>query len=134
MEQKQNRMKSILMGTTFVVIILAMVFIYISVKPEAEKGAKKITIQVVIPDEETKEFVISTDALYLRKALDEEGLIEGDDSESGYFITAVNGRKADPSKEEWWCITKEGEDVFTGVDLTPITDGDQYELTLMAGY
>jgi len=46
----------------------------------------------------------------------------------------VKGRKADESKQEWWCITKGGESVSTGVDLINISDKDKYELTLMEGY
>ena len=42
----------------------------------------------------------------------------------------VDGVEADDSKSQWWCITKDGEQVNTGVDATPIEDGDHYELTL----
>ncbi len=31
----------------------------------------------------------------------------------------VNGVTADEAKEEWWCFTKDGEDVMTGVDSPP---------------
>lgn len=134
MEQKQNPMKLIFMGAVLLVVILVMVFIYIKVKPEAKKGDKEITIQIVIPEEETKEFVISTNALYLRQALDEEELIEGSDSGFGFFMTSVNGRSADASKEEWWCISKDGVIASVGVSDIAITDGDKYEITLTAGY
>ena len=45
-------------------------------------------------------------------------------------ITEVNGRKADNSKQEWWCITKDGEFSDYGVDMLIIQDKDKYELTL----
>ena len=41
---------------------------------------------------------------------------------------------ADESLQQWWCITREGEMLSTGADQTPITDGEQYELTLTEGY
>ena len=31
-------------------------------------------------------------------------------------------------------VTKGGADVFTGVESTPIADGDKFELTLKTGY
>ncbi|MEG2456137.1 MAG: stalk domain-containing protein [Oscillospiraceae bacterium] len=48
----------------------------------------------------------------------------------GRFITTVNGYRVNDDKHEWWCITKGGADVMTGVDLTPIANGDSFELTL----
>ena len=49
-------------------------------------------------------------------------------------MTAVNGIAADDSKQEWWCFTKGGEEMMTGVDTTPIADGDAFEITLTEGY
>ena len=43
-------------------------------------------------------------------------------------------RTTDEAKEEWWCFTKDGEDVMTGVDSTPVADGDHFEITLKTGY
>ena len=50
--------------------------------------------------------------------MENEGLIEGEEGQYGLFITAVDGVKADDSKNQWWCITKNGEQVNTGVDTT----------------
>jgi hypothetical protein len=111
-----------------------MLLTYLHFKPKAVQGSKEITVEVVIPDEETKEFTMNTDAEYLSQALEERNLIKGDSSEFGLFITEVNGHAADSTKQEWWCITKNGEDVLTGADQTPIADGEQYELTLKTGY
>ena len=46
----------------------------------------------------------------------------------------MDGETADESKQEWWKLTKEGEMVNTGADVTPIADGEHYELTLTVGY
>ena len=43
---------------------------------------------------------------------------------------AVDGETAQDSLNQWWCVTKGGERVNTGADLTPIADGDRFELTL----
>ena len=66
--------------------------------------------------------------------MEQEKIIEGEDGQYGLFIHTVDGIKADEGKQEWWCLTKGGNNVDTGVDLTPIQDGDSFELTLKVGY
>ena len=44
------------------------------------------------------------------------------------------GRTADSSKEEWWALYKNGEFSMTGVDDTPLADGDSIEYRLTVGY
>lgn len=117
----------------FAVTVL-LLFLFFNRTNPVSKGQKEITVQVIIPGEEDQEFVIKTEAYTLRQALEEADLIKGQDSSYGYFITEVSGRKADDSKQEWWCITKGGETITTGVDLINIQDKDKYELTLMEGY
>ncbi|HHV11736.1 MAG TPA: DUF4430 domain-containing protein [Clostridiales bacterium] len=111
-----------------------MSLVYNQFKPGTSKGSKEIVVEVVIPEEESKEFTLHTDAEFLSQALEEASLVKGSVEDYGLFITEVNGRVADEAKQEWWCITKGGEDVYTGVDLTPIADGDHYEITLTVGY
>ena len=36
--------------------------------------------------------------------------------------------------QEWWCFTKGGEMLMTGVDDTMIADGEQYEATFTVGW
>lgn len=136
MKQKGNNRGLILAGVLLIAAIAVMLIIYLIAKPGAdnEQGKKKITVHVIIPDEDTKIYEIETGAAYLRQALDERGLIQGSESTYGFFITGVDGRIADTSKEEWWCITKKGEEIFYGVDEIAIEDDDQYELTLKTGY
>jgi len=134
MNKNKNLLKVLLGLGVFVLLVVAMLAVYSHFKPETVKGAKEIVVEVVIPDQESKEITINTDAEYLRQALEEKNLVKGTESDYGLFIMEVNGRVADDAKQEWWCITKDGESVNTGVDLTPITDGDHYEITLTVGY
>lgn len=131
-------MKPILATLIFLLIAGAMIAVYVSSRAKQANvlgtGNKTITVQVVIPEKETKDYVIKTDADFLRQALDQEKLIEGSESEFGFFITGVTGISADASKQEWWCITKKGETIFTGVNEIAIQDKDQYEITLTTGY
>ena len=61
-------------------------------------------------------------------------LIAGDESEYGLFVKTVDGETADDANQEWWCFTKGGEMLMTGVDDTMIADGEQYEATLTVGW
>ena len=49
-----------------------------------------------------------------------ENLVEGEEGQYGLFMTSVDGEKADDSKQQWWCLTKGGEQVNTSADQTPI--------------
>lgn len=97
-------------------------------------GAKTVTLQVVHGDGSAKDFKVSTDAEYLGEALLNEKLIEGENGEYGLFVKTVDGETVDEANQEWWCLTKDGEMTTTGVDATPIADGETYVFTLTVGY
>ncbi len=98
--------------------------------PQTREGAKTVVVEVVHADESTREFTCRTDAEYLGEVLLAEQLAEGERSAYGLFITTVDGEEAQDSLRQWWCVTKQGERVDTGVDSTPIADGDHFELTM----
>ena len=102
-------------------------------RPATSATDKTITATVVANGEE-EAFTIHTDEEYLRGALESIDLIAGEESEYGLFVTTVNGITADDANQEWWCFTKGGESLNTGVDSTPIADGDAFEITLTVGY
>jgi Na+-translocating ferredoxin:NAD+ oxidoreductase RnfG subunit len=132
--RKRNLLVPLIALCIVAVLAAAMLLTYQYFKPKTSQGSKEITVAVVIPDEKTKEFTLKTDAEYLSQALEEKALIKGEQSAYGLFISEVNGRTADSSKQEWWCITKDGANVDTGADMTPISDGEHYEITLKTGY
>lgn len=103
-------------------------------QPQTSQFAKTITVEVVKADKTKKSFTINTDEDFLRGALEQEKLVSGTESEYGLFIKTVDGYTVDDSKQEWWCITKGGETVNTGVDSTPIADADSFEITLTVGF
>lgn len=102
--------------------------------PQGTAGEKQIGFTAVFVDGTQQYYDIDTDAAYLGEALEQEGLIEGEQGQYGLYITTVCGVTADVSKEEWWCLTQNGGSLNTGADSTPIADGDQFELTLTVGY
>lgn len=115
------------------VLVVVFAFVYFNNKPETVEGAKTIAVEIIKTDS-SRTLDIATDAEYLRGALEEKGLIQGEESEYGLFVKTVDGYTADDSKQEWWCFTKNGGNLETGVDTTPIEDGDKFEITLKAGY
>ena len=98
------------------------------------EGLKTITVEVVFADGSAKTYEITTEAEYLRQALEQKNLIAGDESALGLFVTSVDGIKADDAQQQWWKFSKNGEGLLTGVDTTPIADGDHFEITLVTGY
>ena len=125
-----KNMKKIIAVLVLLVLVAAAVFAYIGFSPKANAGGKEIAVTVIHGDGSEKLFELSTDAESLRDALEPEGIIEGSESEYGLFVTTVDGETADDSLQQWWCFTKGGEEIFTGVDDTMIADGDKYEATL----
>lgn len=130
---KNNKKVIAIVAVILVAVIAVGGILYAKLKPQTAEGSKTIKFSVVA-NGETKDFTIKTDAEFLSGALNEQKLIEGTVGEYGLFVTSVNGIAADSAKEEWWCFTKGGEMLMTGVDTTPITDGDSFEATLKVGY
>ena len=123
METKRNapNRKILLAVAALVVAVLVLAAAYFAFAPKGAGGEKTITVDVVLLDGSDTQTTITTSEEFLRGAY-------------GLFVTTVNGVTADDSKEQWWCITKGGEMVSTGVDTTPIADGDAFEITLTEGY
>ena len=89
------------------------------------------TITVTVIDDEGKEavFSITTRAVYLRGALEQEDLVEGDESEYGLYVKVVNGVRADYDTDgAWWGFYKDGVMLPTGIDSTEIAEGDSYQI------
>ena len=99
---------------------------------EVGEGATTITVEVTA-EEKTVTFTIHTDGTTLRQALEENGLVAGEESEYGLFVTAVNGMTVDYDADGfYWAFYKSGEYLMTGVDTTEIADGEQYEIVCTA--
>ena len=94
---------------------------------ELGEGSVKFAFIVVDGDGNETDFVIHTDAKTVGDALLEQNLIEGDDSEYGLYVKTVNGVTADYDTDgTYWAFYINDEYASTGVDSTPVTDGDIY--------
>ena len=97
------------------------------------EGSKIFEIEV-IADSFSVTFTVKTDEEYLGTPLLTNGIITGDEGAYGLYITAVNGIVADYSvNQSWWCISKNGTSLMTGIDSTKIENGAHYELTYKIG-
>jgi hypothetical protein len=130
----KSKKTGIALALILVVLIAVAYLAYHFLSPDTVVGAKTISISIDHLNGEDKTLTIKTDAEYLRGALEQEKLIAGDNSQYGFYITEMDGEKADESKQQWWGYTKSGEYVDTGVDQTPIADGDSFEFKLNEGY
>lgn len=126
--------KTLFIALIALVVVALMAGAWFAFGPKGAAGEKALTVQVVYADGSADEFAFTTQAEFLRQALEEQELVQGEESQYGLFIQTVNGVTADDSQQQWWCITKGGEELMTGADSTPVADGDQFELTLKTGY
>lgn len=134
MTNKKNR-KGLIIGCVVLVAVIALFAgIYFATRPDAEVGAKNITVTVVHKDLSEKVFEVNTDAENLEEVLVGEKIVEDNQTEFGLYILTADGETVDEANAEWWCITKGGETLFTGAKDTLIADGDKYELTFTTGW
>lgn len=128
---QKNKKILIIAAVVLLLIAGALLLIEGSKKPVPIEGSKTITVTVIQEGVENKVFTIHTDAEFLRGALEQEKLIEGTESQYGLFVTTVDGVTADESLRQWWCLNDgEGNMLDTGVDSTPIADGDAFQFVL----
>ena len=101
----------------------------------AAEGSKNITIEVKDSDGEVTTYEVSTDAEYLRQAMDEaEGLTySGTESEFGMMVEVVNDEQAIYAEDNaYWAIYVNGEYENYGIDSQPVEDGDTYSIVYEA--
>ena len=119
----------------FVLLLLAVFLVWQFTRPAPAEGGKTITLDVVHGDGSVATFMMTTNAETLRAAMEEVvGLMAGEDGPYGLMVTTVDGETADWGRDQsWWCLTKEGVMLDTGVDSTMIADGEHYEFTYTIG-
>lgn len=73
-------------------------------------------------------FTVKTDRETVGEALVDHALLEGEQGAYGLYVKRVNGILADYDVDKsYWSLQKNGEELMTGVDSTPVTDGAAYE-------
>ncbi len=120
----------IILGAVAIVVVAALFLgVYLGTRPETASGEKTVTVAVVHSDGSEKSFTYETDEEYLGAVLLADGLIDGDESEYGLYITTVDGEDAIYEEDGSYWALYEGEDYAQqGVDQTPVQDGGSYSL------
>ncbi|MBQ1992455.1 MAG: DUF4430 domain-containing protein [Clostridia bacterium] len=96
---------------------------------QATAVEKAITIEVIDSAKKSVTYNVTTDAEFLRGAMDDtEGLeYSGDESQYGIMVKTVNGELADYDKNgAYWSFTVNGEYSNHGIDTQPVNDGDEF--------
>lgn len=130
-KQKNSKLKiGIGIGCLVVLFaVLAVVYSVFGAKPVA--GSKDITIEVVNKAAQSTVYEVSTDAEYLKQAMEEaDGLsFEGTESEYGMMVNTVNGETADYSVDgSYWSFYVNDEYCNYGIDAQPVIDGDAFKI------
>lgn len=115
-----------------ILAVLTLVSLTACGAPKEAEGPK-VTFTVTVVDEEGNEtaFEIETTKKMVGDALMEEGLLEGEESQYGLYIKAVNGIVADyETTGTYWAFYIDGEYALTGVDQTEIEEGVSYMLKI----
>lgn len=102
----------------------------VSTQNEAEQvgeGKTSFNFEVVDADKNVSTFIVYTDKTTVGDALEEAGLIAGDESEFGLYVKTVNGITCDYDKDgKYWAFYIGDEYASTGVDSTEIESGKTY--------
>ena len=93
------------------------------------EGAKVFELTIVDKEGNTHLYEIHTDEEMVGYALLANELIEGEEGPYGMYIKSVLGQVLDYDKDGmYWSFYVNGEYALTGVDQTPITEGESYQL------
>lgn len=139
MEQKSSKKRELMITLVILLLAIGAVVLFqsgiFSKKGDSSEEKLNISVEVINENEDyEKIYDLQTEEATLGELLDKEGLIEAQDSEYGRYIVAVDGMKADDSKEQWWCVLVNGESAATGVDEIRLEDNSKYTLEMKTGY
>ena len=95
---------------------------------QQEVVEKSFTFEVTELDGTKKEFKVQYDTEEtVGEALVNEELISGEVGQYGLMVDTVNGQKYEYNEDgAYWAFYINGEYAMTGVDTTPIKDGEVY--------
>ncbi len=123
--------KKILGGLLGVLLIVALIFVYVTFREKPVEGNKTITIEVIDQNEKSTTYDVRTDAEFLRQAMEQaEGLdFSGTEGDFGMMVDTVNGVTIDYDRDHaYWSFYVNGEYCNYGIDEQPIEDGDEFQI------
>ena len=130
---KENKRKIFVGGIILVALMVTFGVVYFMNRTVPQTGSKNIVVEVTKESGATEEYKLSTDAEYLRIAMDElvaqgSGFsYDGTDGEYGIMIEYINGERASYTEDNaYWALYVNGEYGQNGCDTQPVMDGDVY--------
>ena len=124
--QKTNKRRWWIALVALIVVAAILAGLYFLFRADPPEGDKTVTVKVVHADQSEKEFTYETDDEYLGELLTEEGLVEGETSEYGMYITKVDGEQAVfETDNAYWALYENGEYASTGADQTVLDNGEE---------
>lgn len=133
---QKNKKTGLIAVLLLVALVAAAAVAYFVFVPQLQANTEEKTINVSVrhADGSEKDFTLATKHETLGETLVEAGLIEGEEGPYGIYIMTVDGETVDESRQQWWCLTKGGQQHNQSADSTVLADGDSYELTFTEGW
>lgn len=123
--------KQIISILCVVAAIAVLLTVYFCFSEKAVQGQKNITLEVINSKGETVTYTLSTDALYLRQAMDQAQGLEYSETENGFgpMVTSVNGERAVYDQDgAYWGFYVNGEYCNYGISDQPVNDNDKFTI------
>ncbi|MBQ2792527.1 MAG: DUF4430 domain-containing protein [Oscillospiraceae bacterium] len=93
------------------------------------EGKNTFPLTIVHKDGTELTVTVNTELTVVGEALQELGLINGEEGPYGLYIKTVNGETLDYDKDgKYWAFYIDGEYALEGIDLTEIAEGAAYML------
>ena len=93
------------------------------------EGKNTFPLTIVHKDGTELTVTVNTELTVVGEALQELGLIDGEEGPYGLYIKTVNGETLDYDKDgKYWAFYVDGEYALEGIDLTEIAEGAAYML------
>lgn len=94
-------------------------------------GTGKYTFDLIVtdPDGVDTQVTVKTDKDTLGDALLQLGIVDGEKSDFGLYVKTVNGITLDYDRDQkYWALYVNEEPVDSGIDATPVVEGNIYTL------
>ncbi len=99
--------------------------------PELGQGEKTFIFQVHDAEEHITPFKINTNKTIVGEALQELGIIEGEEGDYGLYVKTVNGIFAEyETTGNYWAFYVGDAYASAGIDMTEIVSGETYSLRI----
>lgn len=99
--------------------------------PELGQGEKTFIFQVHDAEGHITPFKINTDKTIIGEALQELGIIEGEEGDYGLYVKTVNGIFAEyETTGTYWAFYVGDAYASAGIDMTEIVNGETYSLRI----